>query len=209
MFFYKNAKFSKNLKKARTARVGSFLGPTRHSPVEGQSVRALERHVFFTKTQNFQKTWKKLGPPGYLDRRLPQDAAAEASKSHRVYTNSSNCIKHAFSKKNTKIKECHSTANPRTQNLTLLKKSKSTVPYRTFKIFIFFLPPKCREVYQHLRRFPTPYPSREGLYGVRYPNTLKLNFWKGRFSFSFLATLTANFWRQIFFFFFKLSCQVY
>ena len=110
----------------------------------------------------------------YLDRRLPQDAAAEASKSHRVYTNSSNCIKHIFSKKNTKIKECYSTANPRTQKLTLLKKSKSTVPYRTFKNFRFFLPPKCREVYKHRRRFPTPYPSREGLYGVRYPNTLKL-----------------------------------
>ena len=28
---------------------------------------------------------------------LLQDAAAEASKSHRVYTNSSNCIKHVFS----------------------------------------------------------------------------------------------------------------
>ena len=78
-----------------------------------------------------------------------------------------------FSKKNTKIKECHSTANPGTQKMTLLKKSKSTVPYRTLKFFRFFLPPKCREVYEHRRRFPTPYPSREGLYGVRYPNTLK------------------------------------
>ena len=33
-----------------------------------------------------------------------QDAPVEASKSRRVYTNSSNCIKHVFSKRNTKIR---------------------------------------------------------------------------------------------------------
>ena len=74
-----------------------------------------------------------------------------------------------FENKNTKIKLAKGLANPLPQKETLREEAKIQIPLCILKIFYHFLPAKCREPYEHLRCFPTLYPSREGLSGVRIP----------------------------------------